>query len=273
MNLPSVTRVAALIAATAFSTFTSPSAQAASGHPSISCEVKADSWSGADSTGYLSIDVAVKCGAKLGFDHQDLKGTTRVFGFLEDGYLQSRLSFTLRDDSLSSNPWDAGHPSMSCDGTLMYVPDPQGFASFAKYGAEFICHSHTTTHSSLYCGPWSLDTGSLMATKVSCRTLSQATMRTWTRYKIDGSLLAKVEAKTNGTVLIRVYDPKIKKVIIQPDSLKGNLKYVLPVVKGIARYVPKNNRMNFGRIVIGTYQYDGYSDYVVSPYIFWGTRR
>ena len=97
-------------------------------------------------------------------------------------------------------------------------------------------------------------------------------MRTWTRYQIDGSLLAKVEGKTNGTVLIRVYDPKIKNVIIQPDSLKGNLKYVLPVVKGIARYVPKTKRMNFGRIVIGTYQYDGYSDYVISPHIFWGTK-
>ena len=74
-------------------------------------------------------------------------------------------------------------------------------------------------------------------------------------------------------MLIQVYDPQITQVTIKPDSLKGNPEYVLPVVNGIARFVPKTSRMNFGRIVIGTYLFDGYEDYVVSPNIFWGTRR
>ncbi len=272
MNLPSVARVAVLIAATAFSTFTSPSAQAASSHPSISCDVEADSWLGVSSTGYVTLDVTVECGSQFWSDHRDLKGTTRVSGLVEDGYLQSRLFFTLRDDGLSSF-WEDDHTSMSCDGTLLYVPDPQGFESFDEYGAEFICHAYLTKHSSLYCGPWRLETGAFLGIEVDCRTLSRTTMRTWTRYQIDGSLLAKVEGKKNGTVLIRVYDPEITEVIIKPDSLKGNPEYVLPVVNGIARFVPKTSRMNFGRIVIGTYSYDGYSDYVVSPNIFWGTRR
>jgi hypothetical protein len=245
---------------------------AASGHPSISCDVEADSWLGVSSTGYLSLDVTVECGSQFWSDHRDLKGTTRVSGYLEDGYLQGRMHFTLRDGGLSS-PWESQHPSMSCDGTLVYVPDPQGFESFDEYGAEFICHAHLTKHSSLYCGPWSLESGVFLGIEVDCRTLSRTTMRTWTRYQIDGSLLAKVEGQKNGTVLIRVYDPEITEVIIKPDSLKGNLEYILPVVNGIARYVPKTSRMNFGRIVIATYSYDGYSDYVVSPNIFWGTRR
>ncbi len=205
-------------------------------------------------------------------DHRDLKGTTRVSGYVEDGYMQSRLFFTLKDNSLSSF-WEEDHPSMSCDGTLVYVPDQRGFESFDEYGAEFICHAQLTRHSSLYCGPWRLETGAFLGIEVDCQTLSRTTKRTWTRYQTDGTLLARVEGKKSGTVLIQVYDPQITQVIIKPDSLKGNPQYVLPVVNGIARFVPKTSRMNFGRIVLGTYEYDGYSDYVVSPYIFWGTRR
>jgi|688.fasta_scaffold211333_2 hypothetical protein len=261
-----------LITALLLSAFFPTGVAAASGHPPISCDVEADSWLGVSSTGYVTLDVTVECASMFSSDHRDLKGTTRVSGYVEDGYMQSRLFFTLKDNSLSSF-WEEDHPSMSCDGTLVYVPDQRGFESFDEYGAEFICHAQLTRHSSLYCGPWRLETGAFLGIEVDCQTLSRTTKRTWTRYQTDGTLLARVEGKKSGTVLIQVYDPQITQVIIKPDSLKGNPQYVLPVVNGIARFVPKTSRMNFGRIVLGTYEYDGYSDYVVSPYIFWGTRR